>query len=617
MVSAYDHAGIFVCGSSPQSVYGMEDKMKGILSYLKGYILECILGPLFKLLEACFDLTVPLVMAWMIDRGIARADVPYIWHMGGLLLLLAIVGLTCSITAQYFAAKAAVGCSTRMRHVVFSHVETLSFREMDEIGTATMITRLTSDINQVQTGVNWMLRLFLRSPFIVFGAAVMAFTIDVKAALIFAVVIPLLAIVVFTIILTTAPMYRKVQGHLDGLLGLTRQNLSGVRVIRAFNKQDEEIENYERQNDILTRMQLFVGKISALMNPVTYVMINGALVLLIWVGGLRINVGDLTQGQIIALVNYMGQILVELVKMANTIVMLTKSVASARRVQDILDVKSSLEHDTTSVERLEHPENPSQSGKGGISVEFRNVSMAYAGASDPSLEGVSFTAEPGQTIGIIGGTGSGKSTLVHLIPRYYDVADGEVLVDGKDVREYTLEDLRSRVGMVMQKAVLFHGTIRDNMRWGDPDATDEQIWEALDQAQASEFVRQKENELDYELEQSGRNLSGGQKQRLTIARALVRRPQILILDDSASALDFATDAKLRQALKTLPGHPTTFIVSQRTSSIQHADQILVLDDGQVIAMGTHQELLENCDVYREIHETQFKKKQDDQKGGQA
>ena len=591
--------------------------MKGILSYLKGYILECILGPLFKLLEACFDLTVPLVMAWMIDRGIARADVPYIWHMGGLLLLLAIVGLTCSITAQYFAAKAAVGCSTRMRHVVFSHVETLSFREMDEIGTATMITRLTSDINQVQTGVNWMLRLFLRSPFIVFGAAVMAFTIDVKAALIFAVVIPLLAIVVFTIILTTAPMYRKVQGHLDGLLGLTRQNLSGVRVIRAFNKQDEEIENYERQNDILTRMQLFVGKISALMNPVTYVMINGALVLLIWVGGLRINVGDLTQGQIIALVNYMGQILVELVKMANTIVMLTKSVASARRVQDILDVKSSLEHDTTSVERLEHPENPSQSGKGGISVEFRNVSMAYAGASDPSLEGVRFAAEPGQTIGIIGGTGSGKSTLVHLIPRYYDVADGEVLIDGKDVREYTLEDLRSRVGMVMQKAVLFHGTIRDNMRWGDPDATDEQIWEALDQAQASEFVRQKENELDYELEQSGRNLSGGQKQRLTIARALVRRPQILILDDSASALDFATDAKLRQALKTLPGHPTTFIVSQRTSSIQHADQILVLDDGQVIAMGTHQELLENCDVYREIHETQFKKKQDDQKGGQA
>lgn len=591
--------------------------MKGILSYLKGYILECILGPLFKLLEACFDLTVPLVMAWMIDRGIARADVPYIWRMGGLLLLLAIVGLTCSITAQYFAAKAAVGCSTRMRHVVFSHVETLSFREMDEIGTATMITRLTSDINQVQTGVNWMLRLFLRSPFIVFGAAVMAFTIDVKAALIFAVVIPLLAIVVFTIILTTAPMYRKVQGHLDGLLGLTRQSLSGVRVIRAFNKQDEEIENYERQNDILTRMQLFVGKISALMNPVTYVMINGALVLLIWVGGLRINVGDLTQGQIIALVNYMGQILVELVKMANTIVMLTKSVACAKRVQDILDVKSSLESDTTSVERLEHPENPSQSGKGGISVEFRNVSMAYAGASDLSLEGVSFRAEPGQTIGIIGGTGSGKSTLVHLIPRYYDVADGEVLVDGKDVRKYTLEDLRSRVGMVMQKAVLFHGTIRDNMRWGDPDATDEQIWEALDQAQASEFVRQKENELDYELEQSGRNLSGGQKQRLTIARALVRRPQILILDDSASALDFATDAKLRQALKTLPGHPTTFIVSQRTSSIQHADQILVLDDGQVIAMGTHQELLENCDVYREIHETQFKKKQDEQKGGQA
>lgn len=591
--------------------------MKGILSYLKGYILECILGPLFKLLEACFDLTVPLVMAWMIDRGIARADVPYIWRMGGLLLLLAIVGLTCSITAQYFAAKAAVGCSTRMRHVVFSHVETLSFREMDEIGTATMITRLTSDINQVQTGVNWMLRLFLRSPFIVFGAAVMAFTIDVKAALIFAVVIPLLAIVVFTIILTTAPMYRKVQGHLDGLLGLTRQSLSGVRVIRAFNKQDEEIENYERQNDILTRMQLFVGKISALMNPVTYVMINGALVLLIWVGGLRINVGDLTQGQIIALVNYMGQILVELVKMANTIVMLTKSVACANRVQDILDVKSSLESDTTSVERLEHPENPSQSGKGGISVEFRNVSMAYAGASDLSLEGVSFRAEPGQTIGIIGGTGSGKSTLVHLIPRYYDVADGEVLVDGKDVRKYTLEDLRSRVGMVMQKAVLFHGTIRDNMRWGDPDATDEQIWEALDQAQASEFVRQKENALDYELEQNGRNLSGGQKQRLTIARALVRRPQILILDDSASALDFATDAKLRQALKTLPGHPTTFIVSQRTSSIQHADQILVLDDGQVIAMGTHQELLENCDVYREIHETQFKKKQDEQKGGQA
>lgn len=573
--------------------------MKKLLKYITEYRKECILGPLFKLLEACFDLTVPMVMAWLIDRGISQNNVPYIWKMGGLLLVLAAIGLTCSITAQYFAAKAAVGFATKLRHAVFEHIESLSFTEMDEAGTSMMITRMTSDINQVQSGTNLALRLFLRSPFIVFGAAIMAFTIDVKAALIFAVVIPLLAIVVFGIMLMTMPMYQKVQGHLDRLLGVTRQNLSGVRVIRAFNKEQAERESFRQENDLLTRMQLFVGRISALMNPVTYIMINGALVALIWTGAIRINMGTLTQGQIVALINYMSQILVELVKLANTIIMTTKCVACGNRIQSLLEVNSSLEDGNVSFE-------PEQNKKPAL-VEFDHVALAYKGAGEASLEDITFTAEPGQTIGIIGGTGSGKTSLVHMIPRFYDATEGSVRINGQDVKSYRLEELRQNIGIVMQKAVLFHGTIRENIRWGNPDADDKQINEALELAQASEVVAGKPEGLDYEIEQGGRNLSGGQRQRFTIARALARKPSILILDDSASALDFATDAKLRKALGTLKNTSTIFIVSQRTSSIQQADKILVLDDGQLVGMGTHEELLQNCNVYKEIYDSQFKK----------
>lgn len=571
--------------------------MKKLLKYITEYRKECILGPLFKLLEACFDLTVPMVMAWLIDRGISQNNVPYIWKMGGLLLVLAAIGLTCSITAQYFAAKAAVGFATKLRHAVFAHIETLSFTEMDEAGTSMMITRMTSDINQVQSGTNLALRLFLRSPFIVFGAAVMAFTIDIKAALIFAVVIPLLAIVVFGIMLLTMPMYQKVQGHLDRLLGVTRQNLSGVRVIRAFNKEQAERESFGQENDQLTRMQLFVGRISALMNPVTYIMINGALVALIWTGAVRINMGTLSQGQIVALINYMSQILVELVKLANTIIMTTKCVACGNRVQALLEVQSSLKDGNIPFEETQKP----------ALVEFDHVALAYKGAGEASLENITFTAEPGQTIGIIGGTGSGKTSLVHMIPRFYDATDGCVRINGQDVKSYSLEELRQHIGIVMQKAVLFHGSIRDNIRWGNPEADDEMITEALELAQASEVVAGKPEGLDYEIEQGGRNLSGGQRQRFTIARALVRKPSILILDDSASALDFATDAKLRKALSGLKNTSTIFIVSQRTSSIQQADKILVLDDGQLVGMGSHEELLKDCDVYKEIYDSQFKK----------
>lgn len=571
--------------------------MKKLLKYITEYRKECILGPLFKLLEACFDLTVPMVMAWLIDRGISQNNVPYIWKMGGLLLVLAAIGLTCSITAQYFAAKAAVGFATKLRHAVFAHIETLSFTEMDEAGTSMMITRMTSDINQVQSGTNLALRLFLRSPFIVFGAAVMAFTIDIKAALVFAVVIPLLAIVVFGIMLLTMPMYQKVQGHLDRLLGVTRQNLSGVRVIRAFNKEQAERESFGKENDLLTRMQLFVGRISALMNPVTYIMINGALVALIWTGAVRINMGTLSQGQIVALINYMSQILVELVKLANTIIMTTKCVACGNRVQALLEVQSSLKDGNIPFEETQKP----------ALVEFDHVALAYKGAGEASLENITFTAEPGQTIGIIGGTGSGKTSLVHMIPRFYDATDGCVRINGQDVKSYSLEELRQHIGIVMQKAVLFHGSIRDNIRWGNPEADDEMITEALELAQASEVVAGKPEGLDYEIEQGGRNLSGGQRQRFTIARALVRKPSILILDDSASALDFATDAKLRKALSGLKNTSTIFIVSQRTSSIQQADKILVLDDGQLVGMGSHEELLKDCDVYKEIYDSQFKK----------
>jgi len=574
--------------------------MKKLLKYITEYRKECILGPLFKLLEACFDLTVPLVMSWLIDRGISQNDVPYIWKMGGLLLILAAIGLTCSITAQYFAAKAAVGFATKLRHAVFKHIESLSFTEMDEAGTSMMITRMTSDINQVQSGTNLALRLFLRSPFIVFGAAVMAFTIDVKAALVFAVVIPLLALVVFGIMLITMPMYQKVQEHLDRLLGVTRQNLSGVRVIRAFNKEQAERESFGQENDLLTRMQLFVGRISALMNPVTYIMINGALVALIWTGAVRIDMGTLKQGQIVALINYMSQILVELVKMANTIIMSTKCVACGNRIQALLEVESSLEDGSQSFEENGQEVTPAR-------VEFHHVSLTYKGAGGESLEDITFTAEPGKTIGIIGGTGSGKSSLVHMIPRFYDATEGSVRINGQDVKSYRMDDLRQHIGIVMQKAVLFHGTIRENISWGAPEATDEQINEALELAQAAEVVAGKPEGLDYEIEQGGRNLSGGQRQRFTIARALVRKPSVLILDDSASALDFATDAKLRKALAGLKSTSTIFIVSQRTSSIQQADKILVLDDGKLVGMGTHEELLENCSVYKEIYDSQFKK----------
>ena len=574
--------------------------MKKLLKYITEYRKECILGPLFKLLEACFDLTVPLVMSWLIDRGISQNDVPYIWKMGGLLLILAAIGLTCSITAQYFAAKAAVGFATKLRHAVFKHIESLSFTEMDEAGTSMMITRMTSDINQVQSGTNLALRLFLRSPFIVFGAAVMAFTIDVKAALVFAVVIPLLALVVFGIMLITMPMYQKVQEHLDRLLGVTRQNLSGVRVIRAFNKEQAERESFGRENDLLTRMQLFVGRISALMNPVTYIMINGALVALIWTGAVRIDMGTLKQGQIVALINYMSQILVELVKMANTIIMSTKCVACGNRIQALLEVESSLEDGSQSFEENGQEVTPAR-------VEFDHVSLTYKGAGGESLEDITFTAEPGKTIGIIGGTGSGKSSLVHMIPRFYDATEGSVRINGQDVKSYRMDDLRQHIGIVMQKAVLFHGTIRENIRWGAPEATDEQINEALELAQAAEVVAGKPEGLDYKIEQGGRNLSGGQRQRFTIARALVRKPSVLILDDSASALDFATDAKLRKALAGLKSTSTIFIVSQRTSSIQQADKILVLDDGKLVGMGTHEALLKNCSVYKEIYDSQFKK----------
>lgn len=602
--------------------------MTKLFRYLSDYKKECVLGPLFKLLEAGFDLIVPLVMAAIIDVGIANRDTSYILKSGGVLLLLAAIGLTCSITAQYFAAKAAVGFSAKLRHALFVHIESLSFREMDQIGTSTMITRMTSDINQIQSGVNMALRLFLRSPFIVFGAMILAFTIDVKTALIFVVVIPLLALVVFGIMLVSMPLYRKVQGALDQVLDRVRQNLTGVRVIRAFHLEENEKEQFTEDNAVLTRLQLFVGKIASLTNPVTYIMINVALVALLWTGAVRIDGGYLKQGEVVALVNYMSQILVELIKLANTIVLTTKAVASGRRVQNIFEMTSSLELlQESGTEQFAEFQNSSdmvpedqktgmENGLAGKSVEtsiprveFDHVTMSYQNGGDAALEGIHFAAEAGQTIGIIGGTGSGKSTLVHLIPRFYDVTEGSVRIDGQDVRSIPLEELRGRIGIVLQKAMLFHGTIRENILWGKEDASEEEIRQALQDAQAWEIVQSKEKGLETEIEQGGRNLSGGQKQRLTIARALVRRPDILILDDSTSALDFATDAKLRQAIRSLDYQPTVFLVSQRTSSIQYADQIIVLDDGEVAGMGTHEELLQNCEVYQEIHYSQFQNQQ--------
>lgn len=572
--------------------------MKKLLIYLKNYKKECVLAPLFKLLEASFELIVPLVMAAIIDRGIAVSDRPYIFKMGGVLVLLAAVGLTCSITAQYFAAKAAVGFATKLRYSLFSHIETLSFSEMDTVGSSTLITRITSDINQVQSGVNMVLRLFLRSPFIVFGAMIMAFTVNVKAALVFVVTIPLLSVVVFSVMLASIPLFKKVQSGLDQVLGHTRENLEGARVIRAFNKEEDEAREFNASNEFLTNMQLVVGRISTLMNPLTYIIINCAIIAVIWVGGKQVYGGIITQGEVVALVNYMSQILVELVKLANLIILINKAIACGNRIEEVLETKSSIVNAPSEVNAASDSENE---------VVFSHVSMAYASTSEEALTDIDFTAKKGQTIGIIGGTGSGKSSVVNLIPRFYDVSKGSVLVNGRDVRDYDLTELRDKIGVVMQKAVLFQGTIAENLRWGKPDVTDEELWHAIEVAQATDVVEGKEGKLDYMIEQGGRNLSGGQKQRLTIARAVVKDPDILILDDSASALDFATDARLRAALRNLKGNKTIFIVSQRTSSIQFADQIIVMDDGQVAGIGTHEQLLEQCETYREIYESQFKK----------
>lgn len=572
--------------------------MKKLLVYLRDYKKECIFAPLFKLLEASFELIVPLVMAAIIDHGIAVSDRPYIFKMGGVLVLLALIGLTCSITAQYFAAKAAVGVATKLRHSLFSHIGTLSFSEMDTIGSSTLITRITSDINQVQSGVNMVLRLFLRSPFIVFGAMIMAFTVNVKAALVFVVAIPLLSVVVFSVMLASIPLFKKVQSGLDRVLGHTRENLEGARVIRAFNKEADEAKEFNASNDFLTNMQMVVGRISTLMNPLTYIIINCAILAVIWIGGKEVFGGIITQGEVVALVNYMSQILVELVKLANLIILINKAIACGNRIEEVLETKSTIEN---------NPNADTKRAVGDDAVTFSHVSMSYASTSEEALTDIDFTAKRGETIGIIGGTGSGKSSVVNLIPRFYDVSKGSVSIDGKDVRDYDLTELRDKIGVVMQKAVLFQGTIAENLRWGKPDATDEELWKAIEVAQATDVVEGKEGKLDYMIEQGGRNLSGGQKQRLTIARAVVKNPDILILDDSASALDFATDARLRAALRNLKGNKTIFIVSQRTSSIQFADKIIVMDDGQVAGIGTHEQLLGNCEIYREIYESQFKK----------
>ena len=574
--------------------------MKRILYFLKDYKKESVIAPLFKMLEAIFELIVPLVVAQIIDIGIANADKTYIFGRCGILILLAIIGLVCAISAQFFAAKAAVGFATQLRSALFAHIQKLSFTDLDQIGTSTLITRMTSDINQLQSGVNMVLRLFMRSPFVVFGAMIMAFTVDVKAAIVFVIAIPLLSVVVFGVMLITIPLYKKVQAALDRVLGKTRENLSGARVIRAFNKEQQEIEEFNKSNEILTNLQLLVGRISALMNPLTLIIVNVATIVIIWIGAGEVFHGALSQGDVVALVSYMSQILVELVKLANLIILITKAVACGNRVADVLGRESSLqEHNTTSV----------VGDANAPMVEFANVAMNYGKSDEEALSNISFTAEKGQTIGIIGGTGSGKSTLVHLIPRFYDVSGGAVFVEGVDVKEYPVVQLREKVGIVQQKAVLFHGTIAENLRWGNSSATEEELWKAIEIAQATDVVKGKDDGLNHMVEQAGRNLSGGQRQRLTIARALVKNPDILILDDSASALDFATDAKLRAALKTIAENRTIFIVSQRTSSIQHADKIIVLDDGVAVGIGTHTQLLESCEVYREIYDSQFKQEE--------
>lgn len=580
--------------------------MKTLLAYLKGYKKESILAPLFKMLEASFELFVPLVMAAIIDVGIANQDKPYIVKMCFVLIALGIIGLVCSITAQYFAAKAATGVGTGIRHGLFEHIQKFTFTEMDQLGTSTLITRMTSDINQIQSGVNLVLRLFLRSPFIVFGAMIMAFTVDVKAALVFVVTIPLLSLIVFGIMLVTMPMYKKVQADLDQVLLTTRENLTGVRVIRAFNKEEDETKRFENANQILTDAQKYVGRISGMMNPLTYIIVNGAIIALIYVGAVRVDIGDLTQGQVVALINYMSQILVELVKLANLIISVTKAAACLNRVESVLAVKPDMNEGDVRWKSNSSEADRDLKNKIPV-VEFSHVSLTYKGTSDTSLSDINFCAKKGQTIGIIGGTGSGKSSLVNLIPRFYDATDGTVKINGRDIKEYQTENLREHIGVVLQKAVLFKGSIADNLRWGKEDATEQEMYEALDISQAREFVDTKQGGLEFQIEQGGRNLSGGQKQRMTIARALVRKPEILILDDSASALDFATDAALRKSIKEMKNQPTVFIVSQRAASIQHADQIIVLDDGAMAGIGTHEELLKDCPIYQEIYYSQFPK----------
>ena len=583
--------------------------MKRLMTYLKDYKKESILAPLFKLLEAFFELMVPLVMANIIDYGISNRNMGYIGKMGLLLLLLGVVGLASSITAQFFAAKAAVGFSTKLRQALFNHIEDLSFTDIDKAGTSTMITRMTSDVNQVQSGINMTLRLFLRSPIIVFGAMIMAFTIDVKCALIFVVAIPLLSVVVFGIILSTIPMYKKVQSKLDQVLGITRENLTGVRVIRAFHQEAKEAERFRENNEALSAMQIFVGKISACMNPVTYIIVNGAIIALIYTGAIQVNIGNLSQGEVVAIINYMNQILVELVKLANLIVTMTKALACAERVASVFEIGA----DATEDEKKAALDNSiaAKVDEKAPFLDFKHVSLTYQGAGAPTLQDMNFTVNRGDTVGIIGGTGSGKTSLVNLIPGFYPATEGEILLEGRDIRTMSDEELRGRIGVVPQKAVLFKGTIRSNLQWGKPDATEEEMWKALELAQASEVVDGKPGKLDATVAQNGKNFSGGQRQRLTIARALVRNPEILILDDSASALDYATDAKLRAALRTLEDKTTTFIVSQRASTIRHADKIIVLDDGEIAGMGTHDELLKDCTVYQEIYYSQYP----EQRGG--
>ena len=571
--------------------------MKKLLIYLKDYKIESVLAPLFKMLEALFELFVPIVMAKVIDIGIPAGDRSYVIRMCLVMILLGIIGLVCSITAQYFSAKAACGFAAKLRHSLFEHIQSLSFTEMDTIGTSTLITRMTSDINQVQNGVNMFLRLFMRSPFIVVGAMVAAFIIDVRSAIIFAVAIPLLSVIVFIIMYVSIPLYKKVQSRLDTVLGITRENLTGVRVIRAFHKEEGEIERFEEANESLSSLQIFVGKISALMNPATYAVVNLSIVAIIWVGGIRVNTGAISQGEVVALINYMSQILVELIKLANLIVLINKAIACGNRVQSVFEISSSMS------------ESPDQSidTETDNAVEFKDVSLRYGSSETDSLSEITFSAKKGETIGIIGGTGSGKSSIVNMIPRFYDAFSGEVLVDGKNVKDYSIKALRGKIGVVPQKAVLFNGTIRENLLWGNENASDEDIYEALKISQAIDVVEGRRKGLDSEVAQGGKNFSGGQRQRLTIARALVRKPEILILDDSASALDFATDAALRKAIREMENSPTVFIVSQRASSIQYADKIIVLDDGRIAGIGSHDSLLESCGVYQEIYYSQFPK----------